>query len=156
LALFAGFKAKEDKMNVTQKNELEDAINKGYHVLSVAETGFNKMPLIIMGKQCNVTEEEMKRFLEQVNTNDESGSLHPVAPISAIPKKYFWDEGENIQALASQIEGFLQANQSTIKATKLLFDFRWSMKPFVIEACELALKSQYTDNVDEVVIINHH
>jgi len=134
----------------------EQAFDEGYHVLSAAETGFNRIGLREYGEQCNVTEEKMRRFLEQVNTNDESGSLHPVAPISAIPIQYFRDENEDAQALASQIKDFLHANHTTIKATKLLFDFRFSMNPFVIEACELALESQYTDNIDEVVIINNN
>jgi hypothetical protein len=143
-------------INIIQTDEFKGVIDNDYHLLSVAETGFNRIELIKYGENCGVNQEKMKKFLSQVNTNDESGSLHPVAPISAIPKKYFWDEDEDAQALTSQVEDFLRANQTTIKATKLLLDFGFSMRPFVIDACKLALENQDTDNIDEVVIVNRN
>ena len=140
-------------MNIIKTNELEDAINKGYHILTFAETGFAK--LNDYSEKFGLDQETTIRFSEQVNDTDESGSLHPKAPISAVPRRFIRDMTD-AQALATQIEGFLIANQATIKATKLLFDFRAGVAPFVVDACELTLESQYANNIDEVIIINEN
>jgi hypothetical protein len=140
-------------VNIIKTNELEDAINKGYHILTFAETGFAK--LNDYSEKFGLDQETTIRFSEQVNNKDEPGSLHPKAPVSAVPRRFIRDMTD-AQELATQIEYFLYANQTTIKATKLLFDFRAGVAPFVVDACELTLESQYANNIDEVIIINEN
>ncbi len=141
-------------MNIIKTNKFEGSlIDESYHVLTFAETGFTI--LSIYGEQSELDSETIRKFSEQVNDTDESGSLHPKAPISAVPRRFIRDMTD-AQALATQIEGFLIANQATIKATKLLFDFRAGVAPFVVDACELTLESQYANNIDEVIIINEN
>ena len=135
-----------------------DAFDKGlvveddYHILTFAETGFAM--LSIYGELLGLDFDTINKFSDKVNNNDESGSLHPQASISAVPRRFIRDK-EDRNALSEQIEYFLKANQETIKATKLLFDFSaGGVASFVIDACRQALKSPYTNNIDEVIIIN--
>jgi hypothetical protein len=135
-----------------------DAFDKGlvveddYHILTFAETGFAM--LSIYGELFGLDFDTINKFSNKVNKNDELGSLHPQASISAVPRRFIRDE-EDRNALSEQIEYFLKANQETIKATKLLFDFSaGGVASFVIDACRQALKSPYTNNIDEVIIIN--
>jgi hypothetical protein len=140
-------------VNIIKTNELEDAGNKGYHILTFAETGFAK--LNDYSEKFGLDRETVSIFSEQVNNKDEFGSLHPKAPVSAIPRRFIRDMTD-VQALAKQIEVFLRVNQTTIKAEKLLFDFRAGVAPFVVDACELALKRQHSNNINEVIIINEN
>ncbi|MDP2222708.1 MAG: hypothetical protein Q8K34_21335, partial [Hydrogenophaga sp.] len=72
------------------------------------------------------------------------------------PRRYIRDQN-NSEELSRKIEDFLRANESIIKATKILFDFRAGVAPFVIRACEMALqRSPYSGIIDEVVIINEN
>ncbi|MGQ9864962.1 MAG: hypothetical protein ACUVSQ_01555 [Pseudanabaenaceae cyanobacterium] len=79
--------------------------------------------------------------------------MHPKAPISAVPRRFTRNDNSP-DALTRPIVDFLKANQSHIKATKLLFDFRAGVAPFVVDACKVALESPYTKGVEEVIIIN--
>jgi len=111
--------------------------------------------LNIYGKQFGLDRDTIEEFSRQVNRKDESGSLYPKAPISAVPRRLIRDDNDSV-ALAGQIIDFLKANKQRIKASKLLFDFRAGVAPFVITACKLALESEYVDGINEVVIINEN
>ena len=100
-----------------------------------------------------IDRDTIEEFSDQVNHKNESGSLHPRAPVSAVPRHLIRDDTNSI-TLAKEIEEFLKVNESKIKSTKLLFDFRAGVAPFVVDACNMALKSPYTNDVDEVVIIH--
>ncbi len=140
-------------MNIIETDAFDKGlvIEDGYHILTFAETGFAM--LSIYGELLGLDFDTINKFSNKVNNNDESGSLHPQASISAVPRRFIRDK-EDRNALSEQIEYFLKANQETIKATKLLFDFRAGVASFVIDACRQALESPYTNNIDEVVIIN--
>jgi hypothetical protein len=141
-------------MEITETNEFnESVLEKKYHVLTFAETGFAM--LNIYGKQFGLDRDTIEEFSRQVNRKDESGSLYPKAPISAVPRRLIRDDNDSV-ALAGQIIDFLKANKQRIKASKLLFDFRAGVAPFVITACKLALESEYVDGINEVVIINEN
>jgi len=107
------------------------------------------------GEQFGLDRDTIKRFSLQVNRKDESGSLHPKAPISAVPRHFIRDDN-NSETLADQIIDFLRANQNHINATKLLFDFRAGVDHFVVEACKIALNSPYSNGIEEAVIINEN
>lgn len=139
-------------MNITETSDFQDPIkDSGYHVLTFAETGFAM--LNGYGEEFGLDRNEIDKFSEQVNSRNESGSLHPTAPISAVPRHYIRDN-DNSDTLAEQIEDFLKANQRDIKARKLLFDFRAGVAPFVVDACRKALEGRFTNGVEEVIIID--
>ena len=138
-------------MNIIETSDFQESIkDSGHHVLTFAETGFAM--LNGHGDEFGLDRDVIEAFSEQVNSRNESGSLHPKAPISAVPRHYIRDN-DNSDTLAEQIEDFLKANQSSIKARKLLFDFRAGVSPFVVDACRKALEGRFTNGVDEVIII---
>jgi len=139
-------------MNIIEKSSFDmEREGSGYHILTFAETGFAMLNMYgeIFGIDISVIE----RFSEEVNRKDESGSLHPKAPISAVPRRFVRD-GHDVAILTRQIEDFLKANEKYIKAENLLIDFRAGVAPFVIEACRVALQSSYAKSLNDVVIIN--
>lgn len=141
-------------MNVIERAEFGESLKEsGFHVLTFAETGFAM--LNIYGEQFGLDRDTIERFSRQVNRRNESGSLYPKAPISAVPRHFIRDDN-NSETLAQQIQDFLKANQNHIKAKKLLFDFRAGVSPFVVDACKIALQSNLANGIDEVVIINEN
>ena len=141
-------------MNIIEKKEFNESLKEsGYHVLTFAETGFAM--LNIYGEQFGIDIDTIEKFSEQVNSKNESGSLHPKAPISAVPRHFIRDN-DSPETLAEQIKDFLKANQNTMKAKRLLFDFRAGVAPFVVDACRMALESTFSNGIDEVVIINEN
>ncbi|MDV6345037.1 hypothetical protein [Nitrosomonas sp. Is37] len=131
----------------------ESAKSGEYHILTFAETGFAMLNLY--GESFGIDRDAIENFSRQSNRADESGSLYPKAPISIVPRRYVRDLNDANQ-LANQIIEFLKANQKTIHAKKILFDFRAGVDKFVIEACEHALKSPYANGIDEAVIIDEN
>ena len=89
---------------------------------------------------------------EQVNETDETGSLHPKAPISAVPR-HLIRENDDSDKLAQYIREFLEVNQQRIQAKKLLIDFRAGLAPFVTVACKNALNSASAESIEEVIIV---
>ncbi|RUQ35072.1 MAG: hypothetical protein EKK71_14030, partial [Candidatus Competibacteraceae bacterium] len=74
-------------MNVIEKAEFGEPLkDSGFHVLTFAETGFAM--LNIYGEQFGLDRDTIEKFSRQVNNKDESGSLFPKAPISAIPRHF--------------------------------------------------------------------
>lgn len=141
-------------MNIIETNEFQVSLkDSGYHVLTFAETGFAMLNMY--AEQFDLDRDTIERFSQQVNRKDESGSLHPRAPISAVPRHFIRDDN-NSKILAKQIIDFLKANKNHVKATKVLLDFRAGVAPFVVDACKIALKSPYSIGIEEVVIINEN
>ena len=139
-------------MKIVETDQFQESLkDSGYHVLTFAETGFAM--LNIYGEQFGLDRDTIERFSTEVNRKNESSSLHPKAPISAVPRHFIRDNN-NSETLSEQIKDFLRANQNHIKATKLLFDFRAGVAPFVINACKMALQGSHANGLDEVVIIN--
>jgi hypothetical protein len=61
---------------------------------------------------------------------------------------------QDVSALRDQIIEFLRANKQTIKASKLICDFRTPrVPPFVVTAIEAAMSSAEASILEEVVII---
>ena len=123
----------------------------GFHVLTYAEHGFS--PLSIHGRNLYVDSEHIRKFSDAVNTKSEAGSLHPVAPISAVPRRLVRNL-RDAKPLAASIGGFLDANQTTIKASVLIFDFRMPNVPaFIIEALDIALQRVVEPVLRKIVIV---
>ena len=133
------------------KDSFVNGLNREFHVLTYAEEGFS--PLSIHAERFSLTREAVSKFADTVNSQSEAGSLFPVAPISAVPRALVRDS-QDIDALAASIGDFLTANRGTIKAQKLIFDFRTPSVPtFVVAALNAALESNPNSLVDEVFIV---
>ena len=128
-------------------------INNQYHILTFAETGFAM--LNIYGNVFDVDNKTLNEFSRLSNQKDEPGSLFPVAPISIVPQRYVRDLCD-VKKLKAKIVEFLKINHEVIHAKMLLFDFRAGVAPFVIQACESALKSKYTEGVEKVLIMSEN
>jgi hypothetical protein len=139
-------------MLVLYKTQSEIWPDRGaYHVLTYAEEGFS--PLDIHGRPMGINKEQQIAFCDSVNQRFETGSLFPRAAISAVPRSLIRDS-QDANALASHIRDFLKANMQTIKATKIICDFRTPrVADFVVAAIEAAMKSPDASIIDEVVIV---
>ena len=141
-------------MRIVKRQDAPESAKQGeYHILTFAETGFAM--LNIYGESFGILREDLEKFSRKANREDESGSLHPKAPISIVPRRYIRDLMD-AEKLAGQIIEFLKANQKTIHAKKILFDFRAGVDSFVIEACEIALQSQYSNGIEDAIIIDEN
>jgi hypothetical protein len=129
----------------------EHPLRNGFHIITFAETGYAM--LNIYGEEAKIDRGTLEEFASRINRNDSFSSLHPVAPISAVPRRLIRDGGDAV-ALYRELTLFLRQNGRTIKAKKLLFDFRAGVAPFVLNAVFQALQSEYVGNVDDVVAIN--
>lgn len=139
-------------MHILKKTQSEIWADRGgYHVLTYAEEGFS--PLDIYGRPMGINKEQQIAFCDSINQRFETGSLFPRAAISAVPRALIRDS-RDASALASHITDFLKANIQTIKATKIICDFRTPrVADFVVEAIEAAMKCSDAAIIDEVVIV---
>jgi len=147
-------------MKITREQQDTEANRwAGWHILTVAEAGFSMLD--IYGRhQHGLDIEIIRQFADRINEQDEAGSLHPRAPISAVPKRFF-REPENscdpavVNDLKRQILGFLIANQNTIHAQCILIDFHVSPASVprrYVDAAEEVVRMHSQDSIQEVVI----
>lgn len=118
----------------------------GWHILTVAEAGFSMLD--IYGRNQHGLEiEVIRQFADRVNERDEAGSLHPRAPISAVPRRFFREQADSsdpavMNDFRRHVLEFLVANQATIHAQRILIDFHVSSS---------SVPSRYVDATEEVV-----
>lgn len=94
----------------------------------------------------------LRDFADDVNTRNEPGSLHPRAPVSAVPRKLVRDAADS-NALREQIADFLRTNEELIGAKKILFDFRTpEVSESIVSAINEAL-SAGASFLDEATIV---
>jgi hypothetical protein len=118
----------------------------GWHILTVAEAGFSMLD-IYARFQHGLDIEVIRQFADRINDHDETGSLHPRAPISAVPRRFFrgqenLDDASVVNVLTRYITEFLVANRDTIHAQKILIDFHVS---------PASVSLRYLDVAEEVV-----
>ena len=140
-------------MIITHSSEKEIQARLGeFHILTYAEEGF--APLTIHGEPRGLSKEILVSFANEVNQRRESGSLHPRAPISAVPRVFIRKLKDSV-SLSAQIVDFLRANRQTIHAKRLICDFRTpNVAPHVVSAIENAMRSPEAVGIDEVVIMS--
>jgi hypothetical protein len=102
------------------------------HYLVVAEDGFSM--LTKYGEKAGLDRKTIRAFADTVNYRDACGSLHPKAPISAIPRRYLRNCGDSpdeatVNAFKIELRNFLKANTEAIKASKIIIDLHVSPKP---------------------------
>lgn len=131
----------------------------GWHILTVAEAGFSMLD--IYGRhQHGLDIEIIRQFADRINERDEAGSLHPRAPISAVPKRFFREQENSrdpavVNDFKRQILEFLIANQNTIHAQRILIDFHVSPASVprrYVDAAEEVVRMHSQDSIQEVVI----
>jgi hypothetical protein len=139
-------------MRIVRKSQTEIWPVRGdYHVLTYAEEGFS--PLDVYGRPMGVTKTEQVAFCARVNQHFETGSLFPSVAISVVPRALI-RESQDVNALVCHIGDFLKANMQSIKARKVICDFRTpNVASFIIEAIEVAMQSPDASIIDEVVVI---
>ena len=131
----------------------------GWHILTVAESGFSMLSGYA-GDYYNIDGEMICEFEEKVNKTNQAGSLHPLAPISAIPCKFFREhfdstDSEIIQEFESMISDFLNNNSKVIQAKNLVIDFRVSPEPINEKYIDTVVRifNQQNDNIIKRIII---
>lgn len=124
----------------------------GFHIVTYAEDGF--APLSIYGEEQGLTKAELVAFSGQVNSCDEAGSLHPLAPISAIPRQAV-RSASHANQIPRYLVDFFRANKTTIHAQKVVFDFRTPQVPgAVLRYLEQALRDcEEAGPLEEVVVV---
>ena len=131
----------------------------GWHILTVAEAGFSMLD--VYGRhQHGLDIEVIRQFADRVNEQDEAGSLHPRAPISAVPRRFFREQENStdpavVNNLKRCIVEFLAANQNTIHAQRILIDFHVSpasVPPRYVDVAEEAVRLHGQTSIQEVVI----
>ncbi len=152
---------KEVLMRVTRENQ--DSTRErwaGWHILTVAEAGFSMLD--IYGRSQNGLDiEVIRQFADQVNERDEAGSLHPGAPISALPRRFFREQGNLVDPTVlndfkRQSAEFLSANHDTIRAQRILVDFHVSPAPVprrYVDAIEEVFRLHNQDQLVQEVVI---
>ena len=75
--------------------------------------------------------EVIRQLADSVNERDEAGSLHPRAPVSALPRRFFRKQENSadptvLNEFKHQVAEFLSANRITICAQRILVDFHVS------------------------------
>ena len=123
-----------------------------FHCLTYAEEGF--APLNIWARDSGIAKEELVAFADSVNRRDEPGSLYPRALISAVPRRLIRDQSDS-EALCLSIRHFFRANVTSIRASKIILDFRTpKVAPYVERAIELSLRSHDINLIEELVVID--
>jgi hypothetical protein len=131
----------------------------GWHILTVAETGFSMLTAFAEAAGCKG--EDVYAFAERVNQTNEAGTLYPRSPISAIPCKYLRELADRadapvIEEFKGHISEFIKANESTIRAPRILVDLHVSsnpVPPHFVRATEEVFSSLKSGGIVAEVVI---
>ena len=130
-------------MNIefNQSNDIFER-QQGWHILTVAEAGFSM--LTGYAEQFGIDGTIIRRFEEAINRDNQSGSLYPKAPISALPCKYFRELANShdtvvLAEFKKEIIDFLSANSKTIKSRNIVIDFRVCHDPVTQHFIDITL-----------------
>jgi len=131
----------------------------GWHILTVAESGFSMLSAYAE-EDDNIDGVKIREFEERVNRSNEAGSLHPLAPISAIPCKFFRELADStdpsiLDEFEAMISDFLITNANVMQSKNLVIDFRVSPAPVkekYIDSITRILNQQHDGVIDKVMI----
>ncbi len=123
------------------------------HILTYAEEGFS--PLGIHGRKLGVSREMLDPFVNAVNQANEVGSLHPQAPISAVPRSCIRDTTDPA-ILLGHLQEFMTANVDHIKARRLLIDFSTPrLQPHAQKAIAQIFAGPSANQIEEITVIRN-
>jgi hypothetical protein len=124
--------------------------SKNVHVLTFAEHGFAM--LTVYGEQAfGLDLGTLRKFAEEVNSQNETGTLVPKAPLSAVPRHLIREpaksQSEARANLEAAIRQFLDANRkhAHLSAQRVLFDFRQTATDFLAEYVTQAITKALDD-----------
>ncbi len=149
-------------MNITRR--VDDTLAQqwiDWHVLTIAETHPSKLDTYARLHR-RLSSEVIQNFVAQVNKSDTSGSLHPTAPLSALPQRIFAHQpdatGSHIlDDLKRLLAAFIEANRRSIHATRVVVDFKHSGTPlaasYISAIEEVFLLRGNGSSIEEVVIL---
>ena len=121
------------------------------HLLTYAEEGF--APLNFHAKRFQIEREVLVKFENEVNFLDQTGTLFPLAPISAVPRRLIRDEKGHTE-LSKYIHEFLAVNSQIFLARRVVFDFVTShLSPKALTVIERTLNNLIDTSIDEFVIV---
>lgn len=147
-------------MDVERRGELENfELYRDWHKLVVAEAGFSMLSMYA-GENAGISVETIRAFADQVNHRDEAGTLHPRAPVSAVPRRYFRDVTpadyqRYVPGLTRQLRDFTEALKE-IGATRIVVDFRVGegrVPVAYLEAVEAVIPTYAPEQVTHLVLI---
>ena len=111
--------------------------------------------LTIYAEKFGMDTDRINQFADLVNERDEAGSLYPLAPVSAIPRRYLREE-DNPDGLVQPLREFLNMNANAIMAGKVAFDMRLCGGPVprpVVAACRAAIETSDTQHIETAMIV---
>ena len=149
-------------MKISRKEQDSDFEQwRDWHILTISKEGLSALDIYARGMH-GVDTEIIHRFAEQINQDDEVGSLYPKAPVSAIPWRYFtfieeFDFPNHMDDFRRHIKEFIEMNRTKIHARRILVDFHRDSDPvsdvFLIET-ERVFKEYAAENeIDEIVLL---
>ncbi len=142
--------APEVKISQIREVDFRELVGE-YHVLTYAEDGFS--PLNIHARRLGLDQEIVRAFVATINDHSKVGSLHPSAPISAVPRCLVRDR-QDVPELADCIRSFLRTNRETLHAQRLVFDFRTPSVPvFILDSLNLAIQAEDGCGLNEILIL---
>lgn len=123
------------------------------HVLTYAEEGFS--PLDIHGRRLEVSRSILSKFSLAVNLTKETGTLHPTAPISAVPRDCIRDI-EDVDLVVGHFLDFVKANTLYLSTPRLLLDFSTPSLPrHVYEAILQVFGAGTQSGIAEILVIRN-
>lgn len=125
----------------------------GLHILTYAEEGFS--PLGIHSGKLGVSRDTLVAFVNAVNQANEVGSLHPHAPISAVPRLCIRDTTDPA-LLLGHLQEFMTANAEHINGRHLLLDFSTPrLQPHAQKAIAQIFAGPRANQIEEITVISN-
>lgn len=149
-------------MNITRKARPKDLQEfQTFHIFTVAEAGFSMLD--VYGRKLHgISSSELQKFANAANDQDEMITLHPVVPITIMPKRFFRDyidyAGINqLDGFKQKLRGFLLQNFEDIQANCIVVDWHVSAEDVpesTLQATEDVFESYFNGEDDQSANFN--
>ena len=103
------------------QNYLADVARGDLHLVTFAEDGTSIFTRSL--GFLHIDPNEVSTICEQINRSEETGTLWPLANVTAIPKKFCREPLDDRPGLRASLRDAFVANRDYCKSAKLLFDF---------------------------------
>jgi hypothetical protein len=134
-----------------------------WHVITLSKSQYGKSALDFYARVLHgVDTQTIEAFGKEIGESDETRTLYPKAPVSAIPERYLWFVEQtnltiHLPDFWRNMKEFVEMNRSTIHARKILVDLHrdGSLVPdFFLTAVERSFAEHFKeDEIDEIVIM---
>ncbi len=145
---------KTTRINQSEINSLLET--KKYHILLIAEQGFSMLDMY-GNKRFEIAQVLLQKFADQVNDRDDTGTLYPKAPISAIPRRFMRNiPPEGVATLLPEFERhvreFFEANRNRIHASRILVDLHVDDHPVPLEYLDIVESVANNYEIEELIL----